>query len=107
MLRCHVQLGDLEGIVQPGRGGGCAMGAGYRPGHRVMPPLAGPAVEAVAEPGRRAGSVLGSQQRAEARVGGVPGHDRPPARQQLAGRPHGRRVHRDHLLEPRDEFARA
>ena len=107
VLRCHVQLGDLERVVQPGRGGGRAVSGGQCTGYRVVPPLAGRAVEAVAEPGRRTGSVLGGQQRAESRLGGVPGHDRPPARQHFGWRPHRRRVHRDHLIEPRGELAGA
>jgi len=107
MPRYHVQLGDLERVVQPGRGGSRAMGSGQPAGHRIVPPLAGRAVEAVAEPGWRTGSVLGGQERTEPRMGGVPGHDRPPARQHLGGRPHRSRVHRDHLIEPRDELAGA
>ena len=48
-----------------------------------MPPLAGRPVEAVAEADRIAGSVVGDRQRAEPRVDGVPGHDRPAAGRRL------------------------
>ena len=102
----HVQFGDLERVVQPGRGGRGAAAGGQRPAHRVVPPLAGRPVEAVAEADRLAGSVVGDRQRAEPRVDGVPGHDRPAARQQLRGWPHRRRVHRDQLVEPGGELAR-
>jgi len=101
-----VQFGDLERVVQPGRGDRGTAAGGQRPGHRVVPPLAGRPAEAVAEADRLAGSVVGDRQRAEPRVDGVPGHDRPAARQQLGGRPHGRRVHRDQLIEPGGELAR-
>ena len=106
VVRRHVQLRDLERVVEPGRGGSVAAAGGQRPAHRVVPPLAGRAVEAVAEAGRRAGPVVGDRQRAEPRVAGVPGHDRPAARQQLGGRPHRGRVHRDQLVEPGGEFGR-
>jgi hypothetical protein len=65
------------------------------------------AVEAVAEADRLAGPVVGDRQRAEPRVAGVPGHDRPAARQQLGRRAHRGRVHRDQLVEPGDELGRA
>ena len=107
VVRRHVQLRDLERVVEPGRGGSVAAAGGQRPAHRVVPPLAGRAVEAVAEAGRLAGPVVGDRQRAEPRVSGVPGHDRPAARQQLGGRPHRRRVHRDQLVEPGGELGRA
>src|SRR6266699_2827721 len=107
VVRRHVQLGDLERVAEPGRGGRGAAAGDQRPADRVVPPLAGRAVEAVAEADRLAGSVLGDRQRAEPRVGGVPGHGRPAARQQLGGRPHRRRVHRDQLVEPGGELGRA
>jgi hypothetical protein len=102
----HVQFGDLERVVQPGRGGRVTAFGGQRPAHGVVPPLARRPVEAVAEADRLARSVVGDRQRAEPRVGGVPGHDRPAARQQLRGRPHRRRVHCDQLIEPGGELAR-
>src|SRR4029077_6623532 len=47
-------------------------------------------VETVAEADRLAGPVVGDRQRAEPRVAGVPGHDRPAARQPPApGAPRG------------------
>jgi len=40
-------------------------------------------------------------------VAGVPGHDRPAARQQFGGRSHCGRVHRDQLVERRGDAAAA
>jgi hypothetical protein len=107
VARHHVQLRDLERVVEPGRGRLVAAAGGQRPAHRVVPPLAGRAVEAVAEADRLAGPVVRDRQRAEPRVSGVPGHDRPAARQQLGCRAHRRGVHRDQLVEPGDELDRA
>jgi len=101
-----VQLGDLERVAEPGRGGRLAVAGGQRPAHRVVPPLAGHPVEAVAEADHGAGAVVGDRQRAEPRVDGVPLHDGPAARQQFGGRPHRRRVHRDQLVEPDSELGR-
>src|SRR5580700_6265524 len=73
MVRGHVQLGDLERVIQPARGRCRAVGSGQRAGHCVVPPLAGRAVEAVPEPGRRTGFVLGGQQPAESPASSMPG----------------------------------
>jgi len=102
-----VQLGDLERVAEPGHGGRGAAAGDQRPPDRVVPPLAGPAVEAVAEADRLAGAVVGDRQRAESRVGGVPGHGRPAARKQPSGRLHRRRVHRDQLVDPGGELGQA
>ncbi len=107
VIRRHMQLGDLERVAEPRCGGRVAVAGDQRPAHRVVPPLGGRAVEAVAEADRLAGSVVGDRQRAEPRVDGMPGHDRPAARQQFRGRPHRRRIHRDQLVEPGGEFGRA
>ncbi|KOX23444.1 hypothetical protein ADL05_02960 [Nocardiopsis sp. NRRL B-16309] len=90
-VRPDVDLGDLQGVGQVAAHV-ARPAVGAQPLHdRVVPPLAGAAVEGVGETdGVRAAQ---GGDRAEPGVGGVAVHDGGPPGQLLRGRAHGRLVH--------------
>src|SRR5690606_34859821 len=91
----HVDLGQLEGVPQPGVGRVGAGPVGQRPVDDVVPPLAGGAAEAVGEADdpRTPGCVAPLREVAlELGVGPVVAHDRAAAGDLVRGRAHGRGV---------------
>ena len=109
--REHVQLGDLEGVVEPRpRLGALLLRRGVprpgsrreRGGHHVVPPLPALPVEPVAEAGHH--PVVDRGQAAEARAGRVPVHDGLSPADQPLGRVHRGSINGDKVADRGPEF---